>query len=790
MDFPAHIRLEVMGRTVQTVETHCRHCAAYAAAAAPRGMGQTAFLAGLLHDCGKYTAVFKDYITRAAAGEPVRRGSVNHTFAGVRLAMERWHHGADPFRRLTCEIIAFAVGSHHGQFDCIAPDGTDGYLHRLTDGRIYYGEAKENFLLHCAGDEELDKLFESAACEVTAALERLKSLTENQEELLFHLALLARQILSAVIEGDRRDTAEFMNGGLFAVAPAPNWRALLSHVEARLLALPASKPIEQARRRISDCCRSAADLEDGVYRLNVPTGGGKTLTTLRYALAAAAGGKRRVLFVIPLLSVLEQNAKVIRDFLGNDGLILEHHSNLVQDIPTDGELESSELLMETWDAPVIVTTLVQLLNTLLLGKPSCIRRMHALTDSIIVIDEVQSVPRNLLGEFDLAVNFLTGFCGAKVVLCSATQPCLEAVSHPLRYAPSPDLVPYDPKLWEVFRRTRIIDRRKPSFTVEGLADFAAKQAGEAGSLLLICNKKQEAAELFQALKTRWNGELFHLSTSMCMAHRICALEKINAALEGNVPVLCVSTQLVEAGVDFSFGCVIRVCAGMDNLVQSAGRCNRGGEHGRLCPVYVVTLQGENLSHLREIDQAQKAAQSVLLRYERDPAAFGNDLAGAEAISAYYHSLYDEMPRGAQDFPLPEPIGTTLFDLLSVNAKARPHCPAGGQYTLGQAFCTAGEQFHVFDDNSTDVLVPYGDGAGLIVDLGSEQAKYDLMLRKELLQKAKRFTVSLFSYQLKKLEERGGVYSLCEGLVLALAPQFYSSELGVVLEGGIITLSEV
>ena len=127
MDFPAHIRLEVMGRTVQTVETHCRHCAAYAAAAAPRGMGQTAFLAGLLHDCGKYTAVFKDYITRAAAGEPVRRGSVNHTFAGVRLAMERWHHGADPFRRLTCEIIAFAVGSHHGQFDCIAPDGTDTF---------------------------------------------------------------------------------------------------------------------------------------------------------------------------------------------------------------------------------------------------------------------------------------------------------------------------------------------------------------------------------------------------------------------------------------------------------------------------------------------------------------------------------------------------------------------------------------------------------------------------------------------------------------------------------------
>ena len=788
MIFPAHIRDQ---EEVQPVQTHCRACAAYAAVCAPPGMEKLAVLAGLLHDTGKFTIAFANYITKAAHGEPVRPGSVNHTFAGVRFALTRWHRGDNSCRDLTCELLAFAIGSHHGQFDAIAPGGADGYLHRVTDESVPYEEAIGNYLHFCADTVELDALFDAAVRETEAALRHLQPLASSQEEMLFYLSLLARQILSAVMEGDRRDTAEFMGNFHYPQSPVPHWDDLLAVVEAQISALPANTPINAARRQISDSCKAAASRGPGVYRLNVPTGGGKTLASLRYALAAAdTVGQKRIIFLIPLLSILEQNARVIREALGNDVLILEHHSNLMQEKSSDEQLDLNELLMQTWDAPVIISTLVQFLNTLLLGKSSCIRRMNALSDSVIIIDEVQSVPRNMLGEFNLALNYLAGFCRATVVLCSATQPCLEHADHMLRYAPQPELVPYTPALWSVFCRTQIFDRRTPPFRVESLADFAVEQAGQWGSLLLICNKKQEAADLFDALEKRWGGKLFHLSTGMCMAHRIDAMEQITAALTDKKPIICVSTQLVEAGVNFSFGCVVRILAGLDNVVQSAGRCNRSGEKGKLCPVYIVNLQGENLSRLKEMDQAQKAAQSVLLLYARDAAAFGNNLCGESAINTYYRTLYAGMDTHEQDYPLAE-LSTTLFELLSVNnATARAKCPTGGHYLLGQAFRTAGENFRVFDDDTTDVLVPYMTGAELIADFGTPWAKYNFAQRAELLKKAKPFSISLFRYQLDKLQENHGVYPLCEGAALALCPEYYSPMLGFVPEGNVNTLLEV
>ncbi|MEG2394111.1 MAG: CRISPR-associated helicase Cas3' [Ruthenibacterium sp.] len=803
MVYPAHIRVEekadgTSGQFVQSVEEHCKNCAVYASSAAPPGIKQTAYLAGLLHDMGKFTEAFTRYITLAAAGGPARRGSVNHTFAGARFALERWHNSAQPTcQSMTAELLAFAVAAHHGQFDCIAPDGTDGFLHRLTTEGTGYAQAREQFLVHCADTQALDCLFDAATSEVAAALERCRPFAENAEELLFYFALLARQLLSAVIEGDRRDTAEFMHALPFSAREADtqaDWRGLLARVEARLSALPADTDINVARRRISDICRAAANGASGIFRLTVPTGGGKTLAALRYSLAAAMQGKKRIFFVIPLLSVLEQNAAVLRDYLGENGkadrLILEHHSNVVREKPDDGELDENELLLNNWRAPVVITTLVQLLNTLLSGKPSCVRRMGALCDSVMIIDEVQSVPRNMLSEWNLALNFLSEFCGATVVLCSATQPCLEKTTHRLRYATAPELVPYDAALWSAFRRTALLDFRRPQgHTAEELSDFALSCAAEQRSLLFICNTKSEARTLFKSIHEKWDGLLFHLSTGMCMAHRIKTLSAINAALQSRARVICVSTQLVEAGVDFSFGCVIRVLAGMDNAVQAAGRCNRGGEFGRLCPVYLVNIRGENLSHLPEIRQSQQAAEALLLQFQRAPKAFMEDLTGEAAIRAYYRSLYAEMKKGSQDYPLPK-LGTTLLALLSTNAPSRAHCKTAAEYTLGQAFRTAGEQFHVFDDNTCDVLVPYGEGNELIASLGSQRAAYDLAGRAALLQKTSQFCVSLYEYELKRLREAGGIYSLCEDTLLVLQPDFYTDKIGFSASGNADFFMEV
>ncbi|MEG0897771.1 MAG: CRISPR-associated helicase Cas3', partial [Ruthenibacterium sp.] len=708
----------------------------------------------------------------------VHRGSVNHTFAGARFVMERWHTGVQQYQSVTAEIIAFAIAAHHGQFDCIAPDGADGFLHRLTTEGTGYTQAKEQFLTHCAQLAELDILFENAVAEVTAALASCRAFADNTEELLFYASMMARQLLSSVIEGDRRDTAEFMHFDAFTTADVNrpvNWNERLTAIEAQIFALPVRAEIDLTRRRISDICRSAANGKNGVFRLTVPTGGGKTLSALRYAVAAAAQGKRRIFFVIPLLSVLEQNAAVLRTYLGED-IVLEHHSNVVREKAEFDELDQNELLLGNWCAPVVITTLVQLLNTLFAGKTSCIRRMNALCESVIIVDEVQSVPRKMLSEFNLAINFLSGFCGATVVLCSATQPCFEKTAHRLRVADRPELVPYDCALWKQFKRTEIIDRRLPQgYTAEELTDFALECAEQHKSLLLICNTKSQARTLFRQMRKKWDGTLFHLSTSMCMEHRIETMNAINKALSAP-RVICVSTQLVEAGVDFSFGCVIRVLAGMDNIVQSAGRCNRSGECNQPAPVYIVNIRGETLHHLQEIRQTQQAAESLLLRFSRNPELFQNDLTGEAAIQTYYHSLYAEMKKNSQDYPLPH-YGTTLFDLLSVNSISRAHCQTAQDKTIGQAFKTAGEQFHVFEDNTCDVLVPYGEGAQIIADFASTHALYDTAYQAKLIRKAARFCVSLYEYEIKRVRDAGGIHTLCGGAITVLCPGFYENEIG-------------
>ena len=791
MDYPAHIRYDGGNAIVQTVEAHCKGCAMLAAAAAAPNMTKTAYLCGLLHDMGKYTEAFSVYIRRVTAGEYAPRGSVNHTFAGARFALERWHTGSGDVRDLASELIAFSAAAHHGQFDCIGEDGQDGFLHRLTAPGIGYPEARAAFLTHCATEAELDGLFATSVEEVERAMAVFRPNVKTSQEMLFQFAMLARHTLSAVIDGDRRDTAAFHLG---APPPArtPDWQRCLQAVEDKLQALSGAagvtpSEINRVRQSISQRCREAAARGSGVFRLNIPTGGGKTLASLRYALAAAAQQeKRRVFFVIPLLSILEQNARVIREYLDDDSLILEHHSNVVRERPQDGELDVNELLMETWDAPVVITTLVQLLNTLFSGKTSCIRRMAALRDSVIVIDEVQSLPRTMLSQFNMAVNYLSAFCGVSVVLCSATQPCLEQVAHPMRLAQPSDLVAHEDALWSVFRRTEILDRCRPGYSMDELAAFARRCAAEQGSVLLICNTKAQALGLYRLLCP--HERTFHLSTAMCMEHRIGALEKINAALRGGERIICVSTQLVEAGVDFSFGCVIRILAGMDNAVQAAGRCNRHGERPGTGPVYLVRLLGENLARLPEIYQAQKAAEQLLALFEKSPEDYGGELCSDAAITAYYRALYAEMRIGEQDYPLPQ-HKTSLVELLSDNREFRRHCQTGG-YVLCQAFRTAGEHFHVFSENTTDVLVPYGGGARLIEALCSNEAKNSLTLRAKLLRQAGQYTVSVYEWQLNRLRELGGVYPVCEGAALALLPEYYADEVGLCLNGENMTFLEV
>lgn len=800
--FLAHIAAADSGIREQTMASHGERVACYAAQKL-KGVKlyYTAYLAGLLHDMGKYTASYQEYLQRAAAGEPVVRGSVNHTFCGCIYLLKNYHTGRPQgLDTVTCELLVYAIGAHHGQFDCVTPEGTSGFAHRLNKdlAEISYDQAVERFLADCASAQEIDRLFKLAQAEVAALFDALKlEFGKGLSQISFLMGMAARMVLSAVIDADRRDTAEFMSGSPLEYRQGTEdlWGDQIAYFEQKLMALGSETPINRARREFSDQCREfALSNGGGIYRLTLPTGGGKTLAALRYSLYhAKAYGKKRILFVIPLLSILEQNSTVIRQYIRDEDIITEHHSNIVKDSASPEKLDQFELVAQTWESPIVLTTLVQLLNTLFAHQTTAIRRMSALSDAVIVIDEIQSLPKKTTNLFTMAINFLAYCCGATVVLSSATQPCFAETAMPLKYTHPIDLVSYDKGMDAVFRRTELIDKTSPyGMTIDELADFAAEVSETASSLLLICNTKETARSLYTQLKQRFGEyQVFHLSTSMCMAHRRQTLSQINAALKSRQKTLCVSTQLVESGVDFSFESVIRVAAGLDNIAQAAGRCNRSNEYERICKVYIVNLKSgwESLGMLQEIAAAQRCTNKLLQKFAQNPRDYGEDLLSGGSIEAYYRFLFEDKDIcGKFGFPKKLPNGTTqnLFDLLAVNKAQLDRREFQGKYFFNQAFETAGRLFEVFEEHTSELIVPYNSEAeALIADLYSQKAAYDYHFVKACIERAKPYTVQIFAYQHKQLAEYGMLSSRGDGRFTVLDKQCYHQDTGLGIDHFII-----
>ena len=786
MEYPAHIRKVDGKKYIQTVEEHCRGVAEIAAELLRDiGLEKTAYLAGMVHDLGKFSENFKNYIEKAADGEKVQRGSVNHTFAGVRFLLEK--HSDEQlsgFSDIVLEILAYAVGAHHGLFDCVDDNNNNGFTKRMQKEGIDYLNAAQEFLKICCSKQDIEDLLKQSEKECFPVFNEIEKLADNADakiqntQITFYIGFLARLILSAIIEADRSDTSQFMNG--YSEKTVKNiseiWINCIKNVEQKLSTMPLDKPINQTRAQISALCAEAGNLESGIYRLNLPTGAGKTLTSLRYALHhALKHNKKRIIFTMPLLSIIEQNAGIIHDYIGNEELILEHHSNIVETDEND-ELDKRELLVESWDVPIIITTMVQLLNTLFAGKTANIRRMQALCNSIIVIDEVQTVPDKMLSLFNLALNFLAKICNATIILCSATQPCFEKTMYPLDKSVK-DLITLTKEQETVFKRVRL--EYKGEMDCEELADFAAGILEKNNSLLLVCNTKNEAAVMFNLLCSKIKDvKAFHISAGMCTAHRKETIKEMQEALENKQQkVLCVSTQVIEAGVDVSFARVIRLLAGMDNIVQATGRENRNREFDGLAPGYIVRLKGEFLKGLSEIEAAKNAAADLLVKYRNNPQIYDDDLMSAKAVNEYYKSLYENVKSGYHDFYI-ESVRDSILNLMSCNENVDSgKIPEYNKYFMHQALKTAGGLFTVFDESSIDIIVPYDRGTEIIQKIFAVGDK-DYGKLKAVLKEAKLYTVSLFKYQKIKLEEQGALIFVPSAGVYILQDGYYDELTGL------------
>ena len=780
--FAAHIRISKGKEEIQTVSEHCQASAMLAEKYAENlHTSNIAKLQALIHDCGKLCKDFDDYIH---GRNNLKRGMIDHCYAGARYLKEFAEKTQDSKLVETAEFIGRTVLSHHGLHDWLDENGKSYFANRVEKEERYC-EIKDN-VCSVISEDELKNLLQVAGDEYSKVRSRIlclskmegRSKAEAQKFFAFYMGQFERLMESILIDADRTDTAGFQCDLPIELILHKNiWELFYENMEAKCREFgKQTDQISRLRSSISDRCRIYSKNEIGICRLIVPTGGGKTLSSLRFAINyCKRHGKDRIFYIAPFVSILEQNSDVIKSIVGEE-YFLEHHSDIIAAMENDEEIAEYELRSDKWDMPVIATTLVQFLNTMFLDRLDSVRRMHRLCNSVIIIDEVQSVPIKCVSLFNMAMNFLSQIGKSCIVLCSATQPTFERTSYPLiidkNYSMTGD---YD-KDFLAFKRNEIISMvRCGGYSYEEAADFCIEKYHEEGNLLFVVNTKTAAFSIYQEVKKRItdSAKVIHLSTNMCPEHRRKIINELKEMLRLHKKVVCVTTQLIEAGVDISFPCVIRSLAGMDNAAQAAGRCNRSGEYGQCCKVYLLNLNEERLGNLKEIRTGQKISEQMIKidKY--------SDMLSAETMRDYFEKYYQEQ-REELEYNV-EDIGiqTDLVELLSTDKyRGSLEMNQNRKFYTGQAFQTAGKKFHVIDDTSVSIIVPYNEEAKEIISDLRSDIQTDKLLK--VLRKAQKYTIGIYEPIEKKLKEEHALEMLPCG-VLALEERFYDNEAGIMLD---------
>ncbi len=809
MQYLAHIRK--VDRETQSLFEHLAGVAEKSCNFASKiGLEKQGEIIGLLHDLGKYSAEFQTYLK--SAGEIINpddddyvdahgmRGKIDHSTAGAQFLFRRVSDNGKE-ARLVAQVLALCVASHHsGIIDCLSPDGTDVFAARMKKPgtKTHYDET--NLKMDQEVRKRLNELL-SYPDTIDALTKALKEVHDPEEQsrltTFFKQGLLVRFLFSCLIDADRLNSADFEEphlAGLRNNGKFRSWDELIVRLENRLSNFTQRNDVDRLRLEISNNCRDYAEKPQGIYLLTVPTGGGKTLASLRFALYHAKKYKmERIIYVIPYTSIIDQNAEEIRKFMEDrdvDGshlnrVVLEHHSNLTP----EEETWQQKILSQDWDAPVVFTTSVQVLEALFGSGTRGARRMHQLARSVLIFDEVQTTPLRCVHLFNNAVNFLARNCGSTVVLCTATQPLLNSVDKrqgALSLSPEQEIMPDVERLFAELKRVEIMDKRKASgWSSDEVAELAVNELSDSGSVLVIVNTRKASKELYEKCRQRTHAEIYHLSTNMCPAHRMEVLEKVRSCLDVHnlKTVLCISTQLVEAGVDVDFGTVIRYVAGLDSIAQAAGRCNRNGLR-LVGHVFIVNPAGENLDMLKDIKIGKEKAERVLEEYKKDPAFFDHNILGPKAIERYFkYYFYDRASEMKYSVGKKTILGRddNLLSLLSTNSTTVEDYErinrSAPNIDFRQSFMTAARLFQAIDSPTRGIIVPHSEeGKRIISELCSV---FDVAKQYTLIREAQRYSVGVFENEWKNLDNERAIHEVQKGTgIYYLDEQYYSSDFGL------------
>lgn len=786
----AHFNAETQKK--QTLEQHAFNVALKASKDAMSiGQGDILFLLGLYHDLGKADSLFQEKLFY----KPLLQ--VDHSYAGAKYlyGMTKQLFSKTVFSNreflLFQETVAYVIAAHHGMYDIPFEAGEDarkfGFnktFHRIMQTREQYAFSTDVLQytrqleqsLHDYGYKDLHNLLEKAWQNYQALWEKLSPQDESEEA--FYAGCMVRLYLSLLKNADILDTINAYDLILKPHSPIEN-QVLIKNYHQSVEDLYASfgqpkTELNRIRTAIAKRVKTHGAMDKtGIYRLNLPTGAGKTNLSLRYATQQMIQqGKRRFFYMTPFLSVLEQNASAIKRVLGEEG-VLEHHSNVIREESKDEEGDEKstllfDYLLDSWDNPVVLTSMVQFFQTLFKTKSSNIRRFSSLIDSVVILDEVQSLPIEVTTLFNLMLNFLSQIMNATVVLCTATQPTYgsEEIRHRLSYAKNADIVTVSAEEQEIFTRTELwkFKEENGKTNLFEVADFVLT---DDMSTLIILNTKKSVASLYNLLKEQTNRPLYQLSTNMCPQHRLDIIKEIKEQLKEDVPLICVSTQLIEAGVDVDFEQVIRSYAGIDSIVQASGRCNREGKRdkGRVTLVNLIDTE-ENLSRLKEIKN-KKTATEMIITQQQSPIDVG-------ALNDRFFEKYYANHKNAMDYPIKD--NETGYDYLSRNTFAGSKTKS----FLRQSFKTAGENIDLIKDDSVSVLVSYGEGKGKIAELEDLLTGTDYPTSqewgeiKQLLKDLQLCTVNLRNGD----ELLNATRCYLDGQILILQEEYYDGVVGV------------